>query len=123
MITIVDHPDLTEEFILPSPEWDDSQALQNRVNILRTLDGGYWTYVKKSEVQQLTFNVILTDLDAFATYYHSHSGKFMLLEWKSTYLGAFEPHPLQLSHERRGARPDGAEEIISCTFSFIGVKI
>jgi hypothetical protein len=123
MIILAPHPVFTQAIVLPSPEWQDNSVVDNSVKILRAMGGGYWTYVRKSDILRLEYSLVLTSEKAreLKDFYKEYTGYAMQLESGDVYIGTLEQEPLTVTNDRRGVY-DLSLEVCSTSITFLGVK-
>ncbi len=129
MITLSTYPGLGDSLVLPSPEWQDTVTPDNVVNILRTMNGDYWSYVKKSDIRIVEYALVLMDRKAaeLRDFYRLTAGELLALtdHREAVYVGTLREEPLTLSNDRRGLycedEDNESTEVVNTNLVFIGV--
>lgn len=76
------YPAIEATIVLPNPQFSDARARTNSMNLQRSMDGGVYTYVKKTTLERVSYSFKLSRFKAeevrqFLKYYQAEPMQFI----------------------------------------------
>lgn len=113
------YPTIQTTSLLPSPQFSDSEAPQQAINIRRAMDGTRRTYIKSNELSKLVYTFALwrgkaLELRAFIESYYfatikltNHKGEIWLVNFSTNPFESTDQELTQVTLEMQGTLLSG----------------
>ena len=119
------HPNIAAVIVLRNPDFQDSRAADDSVNLKRAMDGTQYSTVKRTDGRKLfRYHFILTREKALE--FETFHGLYVHKQWKITdfddniIVGTCKTNPLNLQIDKHEAIGDN-EESVSVELEFCGI--